>query len=360
MPGEDRTLELERQLAARDKTIAVLTERLEGESWRGPPSLPVLEQNLALERLVVEKTEVIEAQRAKLAAALADLQRTQAQLLQTQKLEAIGQLASGIAHEINTPVQYVTDNTVFLGKAMAKLQDALAAYRTVFEAAQSGSLGPELLSEADAALKKAKLGYLLEQVPRAIAQSLEGLERVTHIVRAMKEFSHPSAGKKELVDIHEAIATTSTIARNEWKYVAELVTDFAPDMPLVPCLRDQLNQVFLNLIVNAAHAIAEAAERGKPEKGVITVRTRHAGDRAEISVSDTGTGIPEHLRNRIFEPFFTTKPVGRGTGQGLTIAYSVVVEKHFGTIDFESEVGQGTTFRVSLPLCPEDEEGRPG
>jgi two-component system, NtrC family, sensor kinase len=360
MCSDDRALELERLLAARDKTIVVLTERLEGASRRGPPSLPVLEQNLALERVVLEKTEVIEAQRAKLAAALADLQRTQAQLLQTQKLEAIGQLASGIAHEINTPVQYVTDNTVFLGKAMAKLEEALAAYRSVFEAARTGVLTPELLREADAALNKAKLGYLLEQVPRAIAQSLEGLERVAHIVRAMKEFSHPSAGQKERVDIHEAIATTTTIARNEWKYVADIETDFAPDMPLVPCLRDQLNQVFLNLIVNASHAIADAIEQGVQDKGVITIRTRVVEGSAEISVTDSGAGIPENVRNRIFEPFFTTKPVGRGTGQGLAIAYSVVVEKHSGSIDFDSEVGKGTTFRVRLPLRTEEEEGKPG
>jgi signal transduction histidine kinase len=190
----------------------------------------------------------------------------------------------------------------------------------------------------------------MAEVPQAIQQSLQGIGRVTTIVRAMKEFSHPGSEEKSDTDLNRAIETTITVARNEWKYVAEVVTDFDPALPLVRCLPGEINQVILNLIVNAAHAIADVVENNGKSKGTITIRTRSQGDRVEIRVSDTGTGIPETIRAKIFDPFFTTKGVGKGTGQGLAIAHSVIVDKHGGTISCETEVGKGTTFVIRLPL----------
>jgi signal transduction histidine kinase len=178
---------------------------------------------------------------------------------------------------------------------------------------------------------------------------------VSKIVRAMKEFSHPGTKAKTLIDINKSIETTTTVARNEWKYVAEMVTDFAPDLPMVPCLPNDLNQVFLNIIINAAQAIAYVVGDGSKGKGTITVQTRRRNGQVEIRISDTGTGIPEKIQKRVFDPFFTTKDVGKGTGQGLTISYSVIVEKHKGSLRFETGAGKGTTFIIGLPT----EEGSP-
>jgi signal transduction histidine kinase len=166
----------------------------------------------------------------------------------------------------------------------------------------------------------------------------------------MKEFSHPGNDEMQSIDLNRAIESTLTVCRNEWKYVAELVTDFDPDLPPVTCLPGECNQVFLNLIINACHAIAEAQTDGTQEKGTITVSTRNLGDAVEVRIADTGTGIPEEARRKVFDPFFTTKQVGRGTGQGLAIARSVIVDKHNGSLSFETEVGRGTTFIVQLPL----------
>jgi len=193
------------------------------------------------------------------------------------------------------------------------------------------------------------LAYLQEEIPQAIDQSLEGLERIAKIVRSMKEFSHPGMDEKTPIDINQAIETTINVSRNEWKYHADIETDLDPGLPNVSCLPGEINQVLLNLIVNAAHAIVNVVgESG--DKGLIRISTRLDGAWAEIRVSDTGTGIPEEIKQRIFDPFFTTKMVGKGTGQGLAIAYSVVVDKHGGVIDLESEEGKGTTFIISLPL----------
>ncbi|MBX3228813.1 MAG: hypothetical protein KIT84_39630 [Labilithrix sp.] len=292
----------------------------------------------------------LEDHRARLEEALTDLRSTQARLLQAQKLEAIGQLAAGIAHEINTPTQYVTDNVEFLARAFDRLKDLVLTSRAVIEAARAGELTPELVASAAAAYDAGRVDYVLKETPRAIESSMEGLHRVAHIVSAMKDFSHPSGGEKVPCDLNESIATTITVATNEWKYVADVETSFDPDMPLVKCLRDEINQVVLNLIVNAAHAIDYVTIGGSNGKGVIRVETRHAGGWAEIRVSDTGCGIPDAARNRVFDPFFTTKPVGKGTGQGLAIAYSVVVDKHRGEIGFDTAVGVGTTFIVRLPV----------
>jgi len=271
------------------------------------------------------------------------------QLAQAQKLEAIGQLAAGIAHEINTPTQYVGDNTRFLKESFGDLGRLLEAYQTALAAAKDGPIPPALIEQAETVAQDVDIDYLRKEIPRAIEQSIEGTDRVAKIVRAMKEFSHPGEHEKMPTDLNKAIESTVTVSRNEWKYVADLVTDLDPALPEVPCLPGDVNQVILNLIINAAHAIADATD-GSGEKGTITVGTRHDGDWVEIRVSDTGGGIPEAIRSRVFEPFFTTKDVGQGTGQGLAIAHTVVVEKHGGTIDFETETGKGTTFRLRLPV----------
>jgi signal transduction histidine kinase len=289
--------------------------------------------------------------RKELEKALIDLRATQARLLQAHKLEAIGQLAAGIAHEINTPTQYVTDNVEFLSRAFDRLKDLVAASRSLLQAVKANEITPEVITQAETAFASARVDYVMAETPKALAQSMEGLHRVAHIVSAMKDFSHPSGGEKNPVDLNESIATTITIATNEWKYVADVETNFDPDLPAVKCLRDEINQVVLNLIVNAAHAIDEATVGGSKGKGTIKVETRHDHDGwAEIRVTDTGCGIPENARNRVFDPFFTTKPVGKGTGQGLAIAYSVVVDKHRGEIGFDTAEGKGTTFVVRLPV----------
>jgi PAS domain S-box-containing protein len=277
-------------------------------------------------------------------------QNMEVQLRHAMKLESIGQLAAGIAHEINTPTQYIGDNTRFLQDAFGSLASLLPEYQKLITAAKSGTLTAELVCEVEAAAEQADMAYLVAEIPRAIQQSLEGVDRVSKIVRAMKDFSHPGVTEKTMVDINQAIDSTITVARNEWKYVAELVTDFDPALPLVCCQPGEFNQVILNILVNAAHAIGDSLKPESGDKGQITVSTRRAGSAAEIRISDTGCGIPEQARTKIFEPFYTTKEVGKGTGQGLAIARSVVVDKHGGSIDFESKVGQGTTFIIRLPL----------
>ena len=341
---------LERKLRAKEKTIRVLIQRVEDSSTEGHSAFWVLEQNISLEKMVAKRTAEINAQKAQLTQALTQLRGTQAKLIQAQKLEAIGQLAAGIAHEVNTPTQYVADNTAFARKGVTGLIDALQAALAVVQAAKAGSVSPELLEAADAAVTKAKISYLFKQLPRALEQSQEGLGRIATIVQAMKEFSHPSGAEKRPVNLREAIETTIAVARNGWKYVADVELDMPAELPMVPVLRNEFNQVILNLIVNAAHAIGDVTAGGAEGKGKIAISGRVREEHLEIRVADTGAGIPEQARAKVFEPFFTTKAVGKGTGQGLAIAYSVIVDKHQGSISFETELGRGTTFIIGLPL----------
>jgi PAS domain S-box-containing protein len=274
------------------------------------------------------------------------------QLRQAQKLESIGQLAAGIAHEINTPTQYIGDNVRFLQDAFTDLREVNRRFRQLLEAARQGAVSDEAVREVEDQMEEADMEYLMEEIPRAIAHTLEGIERVTKIVRATKNFSHPGSEEKTPIDLNKAIESTLTVSRNEWKYHADLVTDFYPALPLVPCLPGEFNQVILNLIINAAHAIADVVGDGSNGKGTLTVRTRHDGTWAEIRIEDTGGGIPEQVRERIFDPFFTTKVVGKGTGQGLAICRSVIVDQHGGTIHFDTKLGRGTSFVVRLPMEP--------
>ena len=247
---------------------------------------------------------------------------------QSQKLESIGRLASGIAHEINTPTQYVADNLNFLKESFADLISALKP-------------GRDRLSD--------EVQFLIDELPDAIEQSIEGASRIATIVRAMKEFSHPGSSTPELVDLNRAIESTVTVASNQWKYIAELDLQLSVDLPPVPCVVSEFNQVLLNMIVNACHAIEDAQAEGG-EKGRITIRTSCQPNKVvHVEVSDTGVGMAEEVRQKLFEPFFTTKEVGRGTGQGLAIARSVIVEKHHGRIEVDSTPGEGTTFHIYLP-----------
>ena len=278
------------------------------------------------------------------------VEKNQILCLQAQKLESIGRLAAGIAHEINTPTQYVGDNLHFLDESFGGLVRLLGRFEALLQLIRHHGCADELVSEVDVVRREIDFAYLFEEIPKAIGQSLEGIERVSRIVRVMKEFSHPDTGDRTPVDVNKAVENTIAVSRNEWKHVADVKTDFDESLPPVPCLPGELDQALLNVLINAAHAIADAAGDGSGEKGGITVVTRRDGEWAEIRVADTGPGIPEPIRDRIFDPFFTTKEAGRGTGQGLAIARAVVVDKHRGTLTFETEMGKGTTFILRLPL----------
>jgi PAS domain S-box-containing protein len=273
-------------------------------------------------------------------------QQLQTELSHARKLEAVGQLAAGIAHEINTPTQFVSDSVHFLNEAFEAVTQLLGRYQTLLDEPIEQQAAQ--LAAVRALEEELDLPFLLENIPSSFQRCFDGLGRITGIVRAMKEFAHPDEREKSLGDLNHALESTLVIAANEYKYVSRVETDFG-DLPMVECHLSDLNQVFLNLIVNAAHAIGDVVQ-DSGDKGVIRVATRLDGDYARITIADTGSGIKESLRQRVFDPFFTTKPVGKGSGQGLAIARSIVVDKHGGTITVDSEVGQGTTFTIALPV----------
>jgi PAS domain S-box-containing protein len=278
---------------------------------------------------------------------VSDRQRLETELRHAQKLESVGRLAGGIAHEINTPVQFVGDNVRFLRQAFTDLLSLRHAYAHALDAGRSDpdTRPREQIHQLETDVD---IDFIVDEVPQAFEQTLEGIDRVATIVRAMKAFGHPNGTDKAPVNLNEAIATTIVVANNELKYVADVRTDFA-DLPPVTCHLGDINQVVLNLVVNAAHAIG-SADRGR---GLIEVATRLDDGHVVIEVTDTGTGIPPEVAEKVFDPFFTTKEVGTGTGQGLALARSLVVERHGGRIDFTTRPGTGTTFTVRLPVvCP--------
>ena len=293
-------------------------------------------------------------------ATLHDLSRRRAmemQLRQSQKLESVGQLAAGVAHEINTPLQFCGDNVRFLEDMLGRLLRAVDAQLELFARVRQGeSVGKEMIEKVESMLVEADLEYGRHEIPMALSQSIDGIDRVAKIVHAMKKFSHPGGSQRTLLDLNESLQSTVIVSRGEWKHLADIELDLDPELPEVECMPGEINQVMLNLIVNAAHAIADVGG----SKGRIRISTRLEGERVRIDISDTGKGIPPKIRHRIFEPFFTTKEVGKGTGQGLAIAYEVIVRQHGGAIEFESEVDRGTTFTVRLPLVPEPQRRRAG
>jgi PAS domain S-box-containing protein len=286
---------------------------------------------------------------------ISERKKLELDLRHAQKLEAVGGLAAGIAHEINTPIQFVGDNLRFLEDAFRGLHDLLAKYQQLDLAAAAAGFARALLAEVSRLAKENDIEYLTEELPKALAQSLDGVERVATIVKAMRDFAHPEQKEKQVVDLNRALASTLIVARNELKYVADVETEFG-DLPSVECYPGDLNQVFLNLLINAAHAIG-AVVNGTGTKGTIRVRTWREGNRVRIAVADTGCGIAEAIRDKVFQPFFTTKEVGRGTGQGMAISRSFVVDKHGGTLTFQSEVGRGSTFLIGLPVSGRGNEG---
>lgn len=273
-----------------------------------------------------------------------------AELHMAQKLESVGQLAAGIAHEINTPAQYVGDNIHFLNEGFQDIITVLNKYSELRNANVNESTYTNNVNQIEEIIEKIDLNYLLEEMPLALTQSQEGIQNISNIVKAMKEFSHPGSDGKDLVDLNHIIENTVTVTRNEWKYVAKVELDLDENLPAVPCYAQNLGQVFMNLIVNAAHAIADVIDIDKNELGTISISTIKIDDEIEIKIRDTGKGIPEKIKNKIFDPFFTTKGVGKGTGQGLAIARSAITDKHNGAINCISETGKGSTFFIRLPL----------
>ena len=233
------------------------------------------------------------------------------------------------------------------GSRIASLLELSVAIR---QEAANGNVSRDLLAQFDAQVENSDLDYLMKEIPRALEQSLDGVQRVAKIIKGMKEFSHPGSEEKRAIDINKAIETTVTVARHEWKYVADVTTEFALDLPLVPCLIGEFNQVILNLIINAAHAIEAAIAQGLREKGEIVICTSRDGAWVQVAVKDNGIGMSPEVRSRVFEPFFTTKPLGKGTGQGLALAHAAIVNRHHGQLWFETEPRQGTTFFLRLPL----------
>ena len=271
-------------------------------------------------------------------------------LHQAQKLETVGQLAAGIAHEINSPIQFIGDNISFLKDSFDDIASVLNTYEQLWqELTERGVVPGEIGRQLSDKIEDADIAYLWEEIPKTIDQSLDGVRRVEKIVRAMKDFSHPGSDEKTAVDINKILESTITVCRNEWKYVADMETDFAQDLPLTPCFAGEISQVFLNIIVNGAHAIGDFTEGGSKGKGKNSIRTSKAENNIQIRISDTGGGIPKEIQDRVFDPFFTTKARGKGTGQGLAIARRVVIDKHQGSLFFETEKGRGTTFVIEVP-----------
>jgi signal transduction histidine kinase len=320
--GGDTCAEVERQYARPDGTTATFHMT---ETWVRDASGAIQFGTTIIEDVTAKK-------------------QLEGSLRHAQKLESVGRLASGIAHELNTPIQFVNDNVHFLETSFEAVMTLIGALKGAID-----ERAPELTSEASAAEEEADWEYLGVEVPKSISQTLDGLKRVATIVQSMKNFAHNDRGEQGLTDLNAALASTLIVASHELKGVATATEAFG-DIPPVLCSRGDLSQVFLNLIVNAAHSIGDVV-KATGEQGQITVATRREGDDVIVSISDTGGGIPKEIRGRLFEPFFTTKEVGRGSGQGLALARSIVVQKHGGALTFDTEEGVGTTFHIRLPIA---------
>lgn len=348
----------ERELLESGKELRFEEEvkRRDGSTfWAGVTVVPVLDADGRLTHIMSVASDIttrMEAERKKrelqdqLIQQMQERERILLELRLAQKLESVGRLAAGMAHEINTPIQYVGDSVHFLKDAFGDIRNLLSQYRSA--AAEAPTAQSDALRSADAACAAADLEFLEAEIPKAFERTFDGVERVSHIVRAMKEFSHPDVTAFSPADLNHALQTTLIVATNEYKYCAQVKTQFA-DLPPVLCNIGELNQVFLNLIVNAAHAIQDSGK--DTSNGEIFIGTAMTADRIEITIGDNGCGIARENLEKIYDPFFTTKEVGRGTGQGLAIAHSIVVDKHKGSIRVVSRPGEGTRFTITLPIA---------
>ncbi len=328
-----------------DKIIAslgnVIAERTQWLNDNNSKLQAEIEKRITIEnQLRVSKKELEET--------LAKLQRTQSQIIQAEKMASIGQLAAGVAHEINNPTAYVSSNLNTMAEYQEQMTDLLNKYGALAASlkALDGDidLPPEICDSLKALRRMEEeidLAFLRGDFPELIAESREGAERIRKIVADLKDFAHPGDQGYKQADINQGLDSTINIVWNEIKYSSDLSKDYA-DLPPIKCFPQQINQVFMNLLINAAQAIEK--------EGLIQVRTRHQDDKVKIQISDNGSGIPEAIQNKIFDPFFTTKDIGKGTGLGLSLAYSII-EKHKGTIEVESQEGQGTTFTIFLPVA---------
>jgi signal transduction histidine kinase len=357
--GERRSL-IVSSVRSRDERHVIMTVRASGtvqqeladaSRWVAEEQDRSLELARARDALAA-KNAALSAAQAELELAYAKLQsesaareRLENELRLAQRLESIGQLAAGIAHEINTPMQYIGDNVHFLTRAFDGISSFVEQALSALAEPLTGNWA-EARGGLVAAQKKLRMRFLMEEVPRALEASKDGIQHVSKIVQAMKSFAHQDRDEKTPSDINRTLSDTLTVAQNEYKLLATVQTDFG-ELPTVLCFAGKLNQVFLNLLVNAAHAIADAR---KPGLGLIKVSSRALDGVVEVRVSDDGCGIPPEVGDRVFDQFFTTKEVGRGSGQGLSLARSIVVDAHGGSIRFESSLGVGTTFIVRLPV----------
>ena len=361
-PGANYLIEVEATLRAgrayhREDEI---TRRDGSTYWLGIAIRPIFDANGRFTHSVAvgaditaKREEALKKQELqhKLVEEMRERERVVIELQLAQKLESVGRLAAGIAHEINTPIQYVGDSLHFLRSAFDDLNSLVDIYRVAVDALPDNVLSQAVRAALQEAIARHDLDFLQAEVPKSFVRTFDGVERVSNIVKAMKEFAHPDSNEQSPADLNHALQTTLTVASNEYKYFAKVYTDFA-ELPHVMCNIGELNQVFLNLIVNAAHAI-HAAGRDLGS-GEIRISTAIAGETAVIRISDNGCGVPEENLPKLYDPFFTTKEVGRGTGQGLAITHSIVVDKHGGDISVQSQVGVGTEFTLRLPIA-----GRP-
>jgi two-component system, NtrC family, sensor kinase len=304
------------------------------------------EDRRQLERSLHLASEELFERNRRLESELEERKRLEVELHLGEKLRTVGQLAAGIAHEINTPVQFIGDGLTFLRDAFGELEQLLAAHAGVLETAAPGSTRDEIVAALRDLTERSDLPYLRAEIPRALGRCDDGALRVATIVRALKTFAHPDRSDQQLADVNAAIENTLAVAAHEIKYVADVALDLAFEGS-VRCHIGEIQQVLLNLFVNAGHAISErVGDSGK--RGLVRIATRNEGGEMVITVSDDGAGIPASARDRIFEPFFTTKAVGKGTGQGLSIARSLVVDRHGGKLTFDTTIGKGTTFTIRL------------
>jgi len=347
-PAEDSAV-LQAEIARLNKVVKALMNRAERESGARQSHFGLFLDAVVLENQVKRRTVELERvlreneqinrdltrEREEQRVLIRQLEEAHNQLLQSEKLASIGQLAAGVAHEVNNPIGFVNSNLGALKRYVTDLFGLIDAYEAV-----EAELPPASREGLLDLKKQIDLGYLRNDVAELIAESIEGTSRVRKIVQDLRDFSRAGDSEWQCVDIHGGLESTLNVVWNEIKYKAEVVRDYAP-LPAVECLPSQMNQVFLNLLVNAAQAIAD--------HGVITLRTRAEGDWVSIDIQDTGCGVPPEIRDRIFDPFFTTKPVGKGTGLGLSVTYGII-EKHGGRIELSSEPGHGTTFTIHLPI----------